>query len=153
MNNHIFKKEPKHPVMSKHIIGKGRWQEPEIILKSSWDGEEVNGVMATLRKDILARVVDTTDKAIVDAVIDFARSEGFTDVYLIDKTYIMAALESKQANDAEIDNLCAEVEHLKKKSDYLADDNIRMREKINKIYDNIHEIATERDTVIKKNAT
>lgn len=99
LNAVIGAKPLKQPVMSKHIIGKGRWQEPEIILKSSWDGDEVNGVMATFSKDILAKVVDTTDKAIVDAVIDFARSEGFTDVYLIDKTYIMAALESKQELD------------------------------------------------------
>ena len=94
LNGVIGAKPPKQPVMSKPIQHMAV-QEPEIVLKSSWDGDDVNGVMATFRKDIYAKVADTTDKAIVDAIIDFARSEGFTDAYLIDKTYIMAALDSK----------------------------------------------------------
>lgn len=45
-----------------------------------------------IRKNIVARIVDMTDKVILEAVIEFAKSEGITDLYLLDKEFIKTAL-------------------------------------------------------------
>lgn len=45
-----------------------------------------------IRKNIVAQIVDMTDKVILEAVIEFAKSEGITDLYLLDKEFIKTAL-------------------------------------------------------------
>ena len=97
MNAHIFKKEPIAPVMAEHIK-RVNISEPKIECESVSE-EGIDKTIANLRNHIYAKMVDMQDKVIIDAVINFARSEGFTDAYLIDKAYIMAALESKYRQD------------------------------------------------------
>lgn len=45
-----------------------------------------------IRKNIVAQIVDMTDKVILEAVIEFAKSKGITDLYLLDKEFIKTAL-------------------------------------------------------------
>lgn len=45
-----------------------------------------------IRKNIVAQIVDMTDKVILEAVIEFAKSEGITDLYLLDKEFVKTAL-------------------------------------------------------------
>ena len=44
---------------------------------------------------ISAVVADTTDQAIYEAIINFAKTEGITDLYLIDKQFVADALNEK----------------------------------------------------------
>lgn len=44
---------------------------------------------------IAAKVADMTDSAIVEAIIEFAQKEGITDLYLMDKRFVMEALTEK----------------------------------------------------------
>ena len=46
----------------------------------------------TIANRLLAQVVDTTDEVIVKAIIDYAREAGVTDLFLIDKEFIMSAI-------------------------------------------------------------
>lgn len=41
---------------------------------------------------IQAQVIDFHDKAIYDAILDFAKREGVTDIYLLDKEFVKTAL-------------------------------------------------------------
>ena len=45
-----------------------------------------------IRKNIVAQIVDMTDKVILETIIEFAKSEGITDLYLLDKEFIKTAL-------------------------------------------------------------
>lgn len=45
-----------------------------------------------IRKNIVAQIVDMTDKVILETIIEFAKSEGITDLYLFDKEFIKTAL-------------------------------------------------------------
>lgn len=49
------------------------------------------GVYSVQRK-VLAQCVDMVDDAIVQAVVDVAREEGISDLYLLDKTFVVNAL-------------------------------------------------------------
>lgn len=42
-----------------------------------------------------AEVCDTVDNAIRDAVVDAARKAGITELYLLDKTFILEAIRDK----------------------------------------------------------
>ena len=44
---------------------------------------------------IAAQVADLTDKAITEAIIEAAKREGITDLYLIDKPFILEAIKEK----------------------------------------------------------
>lgn len=55
--------------------------------------EEVNRI----KMKIVAEVVDKTDMAICNAIIDAARAEGVTDLYLIDRDFIVTALRNEIA--------------------------------------------------------
>lgn len=146
LNGVIGAKPPKQPVMSKpiqHMVV----QEPEIVLKSSWDDDEVNGVMATFRKDIYAKVIDTMDKAIVDAVIDFAKSEGFTDVYLIDKTFIVDAFNNK----FERAELRSEVNELTTQNGVLIDVKAKLERDLEDKDDLINELEFQLDGAEERN--
>ena len=60
---------------------------------------QLDGTMAELPQKIAAVVEDTTDKAIVEAVLAAARDEGVTDLYLLDKTFILDAIREKQERE------------------------------------------------------
>ena len=55
----------------------------------------VNGY--EIRKSIVAQIVDMTDKVILETIIEFAKSEGITDLYLLDKELVKTALEREIA--------------------------------------------------------
>ena len=44
---------------------------------------------------IYARVMDTTDRVIVDACIEYAKAAGISDLYLLDREFVKAALLEK----------------------------------------------------------
>lgn len=45
--------------------------------------------------NVAAKVTDMTDKMIVDACIEAAKEAGITDLYLIDKTFLLEAIRGK----------------------------------------------------------
>lgn len=59
-----------------------------------------------IRKNIVAQIVDMTDKVILEAVIEFAKSEGITDLYLLDKEFVKTALEREIAKRKGGDTQC-----------------------------------------------
>ena len=50
-----------------------------------------------IKMKIVAEVVDKTDMAICNAIIDAARAEGVTDLYLIDRDFVITALRNEIA--------------------------------------------------------
>lgn len=50
-----------------------------------------DGVYSVQQK-VLAQCVDMVDDAIVQAVVDVAREEGISDLYLLDKTFVVNTL-------------------------------------------------------------
>lgn len=48
--------------------------------------------VATLHKKIMAQIVDTTDRAICEAIREYAYKQGVTDIYLIDEEFIKSAI-------------------------------------------------------------
>ena len=63
------------------------------------DQIQLDGTMAELPQKIAAAVEDATDKAIVAAVLAAARAEEVTDLYLLDKTFIMDAIREKKERE------------------------------------------------------
>lgn len=59
-----------------------------------------------IRKNIVAQIVDMTDKVILEAIIEFAKSEGITDLYLLDKEFIKTALVREIARRKEGETSC-----------------------------------------------
>ena len=59
------------------------------------DQIQLDGTTVELRTKIAAVVADTTDAAIVEAIIAAARAEEVTDLYLLDKTFILDAIREK----------------------------------------------------------
>lgn len=53
----------------------------------------------TLNRHIFTHILDTTNRAVVDAVIEWAKAEGLTDLYLLDREFVKAALLEKIARD------------------------------------------------------
>ena len=53
---------------------------------------DTHGSVATLHKKIMAQVVDTTDRAILEAIREDAYKQGVTDIYLIDEEFIKSAI-------------------------------------------------------------
>ena len=45
-----------------------------------------------MQMKIMAQVIDTTEKAICEAIIRFADEQGMTELYLIDEKFIKSAL-------------------------------------------------------------
>lgn len=50
-----------------------------------------------IRMKIVAEVVDKTDTAICNAIINAAREEGVTDLYLIDREFVISAIKNEIA--------------------------------------------------------
>ena len=48
--------------------------------------------------------VDMTDEVVLEAIIEFAKSEGITDLYLLDKEFVKTALEREIARRKEVKN-------------------------------------------------
>lgn len=59
------------------------------------DQIQIDGTTATLHAKVAAIVEDATDAAIVGAILEAARAEEVTDLYLLDKTFILDALREK----------------------------------------------------------
>lgn len=55
--------------------------------------------VATYTRHIVAQVVDTTDRLIVEAVVNTAKEMGFTDLYILDKNFVMDALREKMERE------------------------------------------------------
>ena len=53
------------------------------------------------RINIAAQIVNMTDKVILEAIIEFAKSEGIKDLYLLDKEFVKTALEREIARRKE----------------------------------------------------
>lgn len=56
---------------------------------------ELKGGFLTLQRRMSTYIRDTMDKRIVDAVIEEARREGMTDVFILDRKWVMDALREK----------------------------------------------------------
>jgi hypothetical protein len=54
--------------------------------------DDVVSVDENIIRKIAIQVAKTYDKAIVDAVIDYAKNEGITDLYLLDDEFVTTAL-------------------------------------------------------------
>ena len=53
----------------------------------------------------LAQLIDMTDKVIYDAIIATAIEEGITDLYLLDKQFVIEALREKLKREKEKDHV------------------------------------------------
>lgn len=51
--------------------------------------------MSKLTGSIMTQIVDMADQSIVDAIVKTAQEEGVTYLYLIDKKFIMEAIQEK----------------------------------------------------------
>jgi hypothetical protein len=54
--------------------------------------KEFQDFQTSMQMKIMAQVIDTTKKAICEAIIRFADEQGMTDLYLIDEKFIKSAL-------------------------------------------------------------
>ena len=53
---------------------------------------EFSADLAKIELKILAQVMDICDKVIYDAVVDFAKEAGISDLYLLDREFVRTAL-------------------------------------------------------------
>ena len=56
------------------------------------------------RINIAAQIVNMADEVVLEAIIEFAKSEGIKDLYLLDKEFVKTALEreiTRRKGDAE----------------------------------------------------
>lgn len=51
---------------------------------------------------IAAKIVDLAEEAVVQAVLDEARAAGITDLYLMDKKFVIEALKEKFKREREL---------------------------------------------------
>ena len=68
-----------------------------VVLESP--GFDLDDALRICTSKAAAQVADMTDQIIVDAIIDVARAEGITDLYLIDKKFIMDAIREKMKRE------------------------------------------------------
>ena len=66
---------------------------------------DVNDMTVTFH--FAAEVCDLADNAILDAVVDAARKAGITELYLLDKTFILEAIRDKLRD--KLNSFCMEV--------------------------------------------
>lgn len=55
--------------------------------------------LAHLNVKIAALLLDMTDEAITDAIVEAAKNEGITDLYLLDKQFVMEAIKEKMERE------------------------------------------------------
>jgi len=58
-------------------------------------GIDMGDPMGDITVKISAQVADMTDSAIVEAILQVAKEEGLTDLYLIDREFILRALRNE----------------------------------------------------------
>lgn len=63
------------------------------------DQAQLDGTMVKIRYNIAAVVEDTKEKAIIQAVLDAARAAEVTDLYLLDKKFVLDALREKRERE------------------------------------------------------
>ena len=73
-------------------MGEHNYQSPSYCKLTNDDIEETT---YELHNEFLVRCVDLLDKEIVNAIVDTARKNGVTDVYLIDKEFILRAIKNE----------------------------------------------------------
>ena len=115
MMQYTFKKEPVKPVMSEYIK---RYQFPQPDIKFHY--EHGSDVIATVTNKVTAKVVDAHDEAICNEIKAFAAKNGFTDLYLIDKNFVIRALKHDKIVEYKNETIAeqqAEIEKLKKELD------------------------------------
>ena len=59
------------------------------------DQIQLDGTTVELHYKVAAVVADTAEQAVVQAIIEAARAEEFTDLYLLDKKFVADALREK----------------------------------------------------------
>lgn len=67
------------------------------------DIDKWNNEHTKYTEKIAAQVADMTDKTIINSIIDFAKREGITDLYLLDSEFVKTALinEAKRRKGGE----------------------------------------------------
>ena len=73
-------------------MGEYNYQSPSYYKLNNNDIEEIT---YTLHDEFLVRCVDLLDKEIVKAIVDTARENGVTDVYLIDKEFSLRDINNE----------------------------------------------------------
>ena len=73
-------------------MGKHNYQNPSYHKLTNDDIEETT---YELHNEFLVKCVDLLDKEIVNAIVNAARENGVTDVYLIDKEFILRAIKNE----------------------------------------------------------
>lgn len=53
---------------------------------------EIQDFQSSITGKISAQVVDTTDKALYEAIIRYADEQGITDLYIIDEEFVKSAI-------------------------------------------------------------
>lgn len=66
--------------------------------------QDVDTITGTITQRILAQVLDMADTEIVNAICKTAASEGVTDLFLIDKDFIMSAIRNEMARRKAIED-------------------------------------------------
>ena len=83
------------------------------------DQIRLEGTMAELPGKVAAVVEDSTDAAIVAAVLAAARAEGVTDLYLLDKTFILDAIREKLEREKPKPLTIEELQHMREQPVYV----------------------------------
>lgn len=69
-------------------------------LLDSYDfSDDLSTTIYTINESIMAKVVDTHDKTIVDAVLAVAIAENIDHLYVMDKKFVLDALKEKLIRD------------------------------------------------------
>ena len=77
-----------NPYLRRRWVAHVNLKTPSPIFSENENGD----VIGSVTNKVLAEVVDTADKAIVDAIIREATVQGVNDIFLIDKEFIMSAI-------------------------------------------------------------
>ena len=64
-----------------------------------YDVPQIDGTMVELHRKIAAVVAETSDDAIVNAILDVAKEHEVTDLYLLDKAFILDAIREKKERE------------------------------------------------------
>ena len=71
-------------------------ERPKFDVEEIMDGAQVNYVLKSNLK-VKCEIADTLDNEICKAILDTAEREGVTDLFLIDKEFIMTAIKNEMA--------------------------------------------------------
>lgn len=71
---------------------------PNLITHIPFSHNNISDIYDTgsyIQKKIMAQVIDTTDKAICDAIMRYADEHCATDLFLIDEKFVKSAIENE----------------------------------------------------------